>query len=762
MLIRKMLRDVWKNKVPFIAIFLMMFAGNFIFSGITCEYNGIRQSFHSFIEETNLADAWVTVNETAMDHTRNGFTDSDLRKLEQEDAVSQAEGRTLLNTVLKGDSDKSVDLYVLDGDNQISRMKVVSGQEYGTDRDGVWLDRDFAGKNGYHLHDRITLEAGGQSMEKEIVGLCCSPEYIYHTENGEMIPDHENKGFAFLNAQFAPGEMPLTWNQILLSGKGDLKKAAEDALGDSGITVLLQKDHPSYSMIEDEITQHKEIGLLFVAVFVFIAVLIAMTTVHRLLSSQRMQIGILKALGFRKRQLYLHYISHSTIVCLVGAAAGWCAGYVVLPKIFYPIMGEIYTLPELSPAMLSGSWLMPFVCALLCLGISAAICRNYLGEDAAKILYSNFSEKAGRQRLFPPFGGRLPFSAQWNVRDIFRNRLRSAMTIFGVVGCVALLFSSMGLYTSVKNMADWTFDKVQTYETKVTGNFADEDDKQELLDAMYGEELMQSAVDISYQDQEKTVSFTGLSSQDFIRLYDGDDNAVEIRDGIAVSRNTAKELGIRVGDRVKWRFSGSSQWYLSVVQSVIRTPMTQGITMMREDMEEEGIPFYATSIIGEKLQDGKLDSGSVSSVQQKKDVEKSLDTLLDASTMLSIVFLIMAVLLGSVILYNLGSLSYMERYRDMATLKVLGFHDKRIRRLMVQQNLWLAALGAAIGLPAGIGLLQVMISTVQMSVDMSAYAPLPVYAFSVSGTFLISWLINRALSRKVRGIDMVAALKINE
>ena len=55
-----------------------------------------------------------------------------------------------------------------------------------------------------------------------------------------------------------------------------------------------------------------------------------------------------------------------------------------------------------------------------------------------------------------------------------------------------------------------------------------------------------------------------------------------------------------------------------------------------------------------------------------------------------------------------------------------------------------------------------MIGTVQMSVDMSAYAPLPVYAFSVSGTFLISWLINRALSRKVRGIDMVAALKINE
>ena len=59
MLIRKMFRDVWKNKVPFIAIFLMMFTGNFIFSGITCEYNGMNESFHSFLDETNLADAWI-------------------------------------------------------------------------------------------------------------------------------------------------------------------------------------------------------------------------------------------------------------------------------------------------------------------------------------------------------------------------------------------------------------------------------------------------------------------------------------------------------------------------------------------------------------------------------------------------------------------------------------------------------------------------------------------------------------------------------
>ena len=111
MLIRKMLRDVWKNKVPFVAIFLMMFAGNFIFSGITSEYNGMNKSFHSFIEETNLADVWVT---------SNGFNSTDIQTLKDDKNISNVEQRLLLNATLSNNSEKSVDLYVLDNTNAVS------------------------------------------------------------------------------------------------------------------------------------------------------------------------------------------------------------------------------------------------------------------------------------------------------------------------------------------------------------------------------------------------------------------------------------------------------------------------------------------------------------------------------------------------------------------------------------------------------------------------------------------------------------------
>lgn len=179
-------------------------------------------------------------------------------------------------------------------------------------------------------------------------------------------------------------------------------------------------------------------------------------------------------------------------------------------------------------------------------------------------------------------------------------------------------------------------------------------------------------------------------------------------------------------------------------------------------MEKQQIPFQMTSIIGEKPENETIDSGYISSMQNQSDLKAGLDAMLHASVLLSSLFFIMAVLLGSVILFNLGTLSFMERSRDMATLKVLGFHHTRIRKLMVQQNIWLTIAGIVIGLPAGYGLIVVMLDTIQSSIDMSVYTPAYVYAMSVLGTFVLSWFINRILSRKVIRIDMVSALKIND
>ena len=752
MLIRKMLRDVWKNKVPFIAIFFMMFIANFVFSGITAEYNGMNTNFSSYLEQTNFADAWVY---------GNNFNDEDIEKLRKSDEISEVEKRMLIHSTVNGNQNKSMDVYVLDNELNISKPKVSEGKRYSGYEEGIWLDNTFAKENNYKIHDKIKIDFNGKTLEFEIIGLCYSPDYIYQTKEGEIVPDHKNTGFAYLNKKSIQNVEGVIWNQLLLKGEADIEKAVNDILNRDGLSIITKNDNTNYTMLRDEIAQHREIGLIFVATFLFIAILITITTVHRLLSSQQLQIGILKALGFKRRSLYIHYISHSVFVCFVGSLSGWIGGYYILPNIILPLMEQMYIVPKFAPVMLSGSWLLPLGCTFLCLAISAIVCKKYLKGNAAQILYSNTIQKKYNRVPFNFIIKNFSFYVQWNTRDIYRNKLRSIMTIFGVIGCVALVFSATGVYTSMNNMSSWAFDKVQTYNIKINGTFTDENFKNDILKEIYGEELMEGNVELSFENKKDKVSFTGIETQDFIRLYD-ENKKVELNDGIALSKKIAEKMDIQEGDRIRWRFIGDKEWHMNIVEHIIRTPMSQGITMMKNEMEKENIPFVTTALIGDKIADIDSDNINITNVQNKGDLKAGLKTVLDASIMICIIFLIAAVLLGSIILYNLGSLSYMERYRDMATLKVLGFNNKRIRKLMIQQNIWLTILGIGIGVPVGYFLLLTMIGTVQDSVDIKVFIPWYVYILSILGTFFLSFIINKILSRKVCHIDMVAALKASE
>ena len=96
-----------------------------------------------------------------------------------------------------------------------------------------------------------------------------------------------------------------------------------------------------------------------------------------------------------------------------------------------------------------------------------------------------------------------------------------------------------------------------------------------------------------------------------------------------------------------------------------------------------------------------LQSDAIKSVQSKQMIMDSFEVFLSMMDMMVYLLVGGALLLGIVVLYNLGTMSYTERYREMATLKVVGFRDKRIGRLLAEQNLVLSVIGIIIGVPLG-------------------------------------------------------------
>lgn len=762
MLIRKMLRDIYKNKVQFTAIFLMMFIGCFLFSGITGEWKGLEKHFNDYIHNQNMADIWAFHN----------FTDTDMEKIRRDDRITEAEGRMVLPMAPSGNKEASLDCYVAESNN-ISRLHVKEGVPFDSSKKGIWLDALYAGENHHTVGEDMELQYKGLEITGEILGLVYSPEYIYGASEGGMMPEHEQSGFAWISPKLLPGEMPYGLNEIVVKTAGPEKKQLiQDILGDSKVETVEASGQPGISMVKDEIEQHRTIGTAFSAAFLLIAVMIVMTTMHRLLKNQKMQIGILKALGFTKKKLIIHYLSHNAFICLAGAFGGFVCGYRFLPVLIYKFMKQMYVLPLWEGFLPPVYYLLPLGCTFLCVIISGLICRKYLKPDAATVLYADLPY--GKMKELPRAADYLGFAGRWNLRDIARNRLRSFMSLCGILGCTALLFCAFALYDTFVNLSDWTFTKQQEYECKIT-DLPEEKGQQDILAMTDGEYLMEGSASIltgaasaesdgegnrkNKKEAKKDVALTVAESTRYVKLAEDLDTFTRADGGVAVSKKTADRLHIKKGDILTWKPAGGGSYIRSEVKAVIRTPLSQGIIMMREDYEGAGRVFEPTSIIGKEPANGFGPYEDECSISYQKDLTGGIDSMMEGMVMMITILVIGAVILGSVMLYNLGILSYMERYREFATMKVLGFADKKIRKIMIQQNVWLSVLGILTGMPAGYGLLQYLLSTIPDSMDIPVFIKTASWVLSAAGTLMLSFLISRIVSRKIPHIDMVEALK---
>ena len=116
-------------------------------------------------------------------------------------------------------------------------------------------------------------------------------------------------------------------------------------------------------------------------------------------------------------------------------------------------------------------------------------------------------------------------------------------------------------------------------------------------------------------------------------------------------------------------------------------------------------------------------------------------------------------LLIIVVLYNSGNLSFNERVKEFATLKVLGFKSGAIRRLLSTQNLWLSILGVICGLPLGRIPLQAMMDSNGDAIDWPCCIKPLSYVIAAAFVMLISVLVGFMFSRRIKRIDMVEVLK---
>ncbi|MEE0938495.1 FtsX-like permease family protein [Methanobrevibacter sp.] len=753
MLFKKMLRDIAKHKAQFISIFLMAFLGVFVFAGVGGESVGLEVNSNNFYEDTNLADGWI--------YSLN-ISDLFLDQVNCLGATTQMERQVVVDSVGDFDNDPDITLHFVEN-NTISKFFLVEGEELNIDdAGGVWLDKSFADAKGLKVKDNITFEFENYAIKKEIKGIGYSPEYVYHASSASIIPDFNKIGFAYLSYKAFPTDT-VPYNVLNVKFDGDSKSYGELLdyhMGGYYSSFVERSEHSSVSQFADEMDQHKMMGDIFPVVFILIAMLILLTTMRRIITHQRTQIGILKACGFKNSSIILHYLSYGFWLVLTGSILGLILGPMILPQLFYPSMSATYKLPSWNSA-----WSMSFlyVAALMIImslavsyysvkGISDEKPADTIRPKVPKVSSSGFIEKLGLWK-------HMSFNIRWNYRDAKRNKFRALMTIVGVMGCSALLVCAFGMYDGMNDLKEWEYTQINHYDSKLV---IEEDTAQsqidDIADKVNGDEIMESAIEIESDSAKKSGSLLVLNETDLITPTDYDRNHVEINDGdVSISEKMAKMLDVDVGDTVRWHIMGSDKWIDTKIDKIHADPISQGFIMSSDKLDDLDLNYTPTSII--TSEHVTKDYDGVKAANSMNNMTSSWDELTESMWLLIYILIFFASLLAVVVLYNLGLLSFTEIEREIATLKVLGFKTGALRKLLLTQNLWFTAIGFVLGLPVGYYILAIMWeSSGDSFYILPSISPVN-FLITLVITFALSILVNLMFSRKIKRLDMVESLK---
>ena len=745
---KKMLRDIKLNKTQFIAIFLMAFIGIFAYSGIYAEYYGLEQTSNAFYTDTNLADGWI-YNTT--------FDDSSVDKISE--FSTQTDRQIVVQSVADMENNPDITLNFVENAT-ISKFYSTEGEDFNpSDDSGVWLDKRFADGRDLHVGDNITFEFDGHTLKKEIKGIGYSPEYVYEVSPSSLIPDFSQMGFAYLSSEAYPDN--LEYNTLLVKyniSDSDFKEKLDDSV--SYLSFTKKEDHLSVSNFANEMAQHKMIGDVFPIVFILVTFLTLLTTMTRIVTHQRTQIGILKAVGFKDSTIIMHFISYAFWPVLAGAVLGLITGPMIIPQMFYPTMTNRFSLPVWEPGFDMSFVYIAVLLVLLSVLVTYVTCRRISKENPANTMRPkapNMSSKSfiEKSRLWI----HLNFNLRWNWRDARRNKFRALMAIIGVMGCVALLIAAFGMNDSLNELESWEYDDISHYGAKLQlSNNATPLELYYILNDTNGSFIMQQSIEIKANDKEDTVTLLASNNTDLISYTDSDRNQIEIKEGdVSISAKLADKFDLKIGDEIRWHIVGSDEWVTSKIGQIHAEPISQGLIMSPDTLEDQGLNFTPTNILtpdkfGENY-------GSIKSVTSLDKMRDSWDEMTTSVMMMVYVVTVVAVILAILVIYNLGILSFTEMEREIATLKVLGFKTNVLRKLLLTQNLIFTAIGYLLGIPIGFYFMTLMMDAAGDSLYYVPSLTVGNLLLTAAITFAISIGVNLIFSDKIRDLDMVEALK---
>lgn len=548
--------------------------------------------------------------------------------------------------------------------------------------------------------------------------------------------------------------------------------------------VRTRDDSAGYSSYDSNVGKVAALSKIFPVFFFMVALLVALTTMTRLVEENRTQIGTLKALGFSNVEILGEYMFYSLLSSALGCILGFSVGFRLFPKAISSAYAMMFTLPEVTTSVRHDIvlWVAPVTVGSILLATLWA-CWSEFRACPAKLMQPKAPAAGKRIWLehLPFIWKRLSFTHKVTCRNLFRYKKRFFMTVIGVAGCSALLVTGFGLRDSINDIVNKQFGEIYLYQMNVLtdGEMLSDD----LVNYLDDKEVFDGW--LPYSDESGKVMANGKSESANIEVpSDVSDfgSFISLRnrktkekltlsdDGAVLTEKLCETLGVTVGDSVTLQNSDGREAEMKVI-GITENYLTSFAYVAPGGYANAfgksadfrhllcRVGNAATDAVSEKL----LGFDNVLYVNASQSLKDNFADSIKSIDGVIFVLILSAGLLCMVVLYNLTNVNICERRKELATIRVLGFHPGEVSRYIFRETDALSFIGSAAGLFAGIWLHSFVVRTVEVDQVMFGRSIYPLsFVFALAISLLFTFIVDLIMRKQIRSVDMVEAMKSND
>jgi len=675
----------------------------------------------------------------------------------------------------------------------INDLWVIEGR-YLADANEALLEHQFAAENGYRVGDPIKCSYLSRERDFTVVGFVLSPEYVYPIPSKHS-PFVSPGTFGVVFVEEARAREWLGVGRRIteihcLTDAGcdeEVLEKLEALARPYGLeTSFVQDDQPSKRLLTLDQQGFATLSVAFPILFLLAAALSLYGALSRIVRLQVTIIGTLKASGFTNREILVQYMMQGVLIAVTGAVPGSILGH-WLAVWLNGMYAEALHIPVMRATIHWDTVSIGFA-----LAVATGLAAAYLPARAAARLPPAVAMRgetesgrglAAQRRLvaWTPFRAIIYLIP---MRGIFRRASRTLLALGGIAGGVIIIIMTFGLHVSTMDALDDFLTGARRYDIDLQFTRPGAFSLVESATAIPGGRALSFTTSLPIRARSSwgtgELILTGIErGQQLLRVRARSGERIDVEPGkVWIPRQLADRLMLEPGDPIfiEWVQSSRRRPVKRVMQVAGIIDVAIGNSAygefhdVRRAFSDRVFPHSSYGAFFDcdpgQVQPFKerfQESDEIAAVSTTEDVTEQIEEQFALMLIFVGVLLGFGLVLAGSAIHSVATVSMLERTRELATLRSLGFAARTTAWIAAIELCVLAALGILVGVPLGKWLNYLyMQSFTTESLAFRAILPLWIYAATIALVYALVGLSSWGTLRRLHAMDLAQGTKASE